>query len=143
MNAQPARPLGLNPSKIVAVHLNYRSRAEERGRTPAHPSYFLKPPSSLANDGAAIVRPAGCELLCYEGEIALVVGTAARRVSLAEAERCIGWVTAANDLGVYDLRSADSGSNVLAKGHDGFTPSGRGSSPQPTCASTILRCARS
>ena len=124
MSGQPARPLGLNPSKIVAVHLNYRSRAEERGRTPAHPSYFLKPPSSLANDGAAILRPAGCELLCYEGEIALVVGTAARRVSLAEAERCIGWVTAANDLGVYDLRSADSGSNVLAKGHDGFTPVG-------------------
>jgi 2-keto-4-pentenoate hydratase/2-oxohepta-3-ene-1,7-dioic acid hydratase in catechol pathway/regulator of RNase E activity RraA len=112
------------PSKIVAVHLNYRSRAEERGRTPDCPSYFLKPPSSLAGDGAPIVRPQGCELLCYEGEIALVIGTAARRVSLEDAERCIGWIAAANDLGVYDLRWADRGSNVLAKGHDGFTPVG-------------------
>jgi 2-keto-4-pentenoate hydratase/2-oxohepta-3-ene-1,7-dioic acid hydratase in catechol pathway/regulator of RNase E activity RraA len=118
------RPLGLTPAKVVAVHLNYRSRAAERGRTPATPSYFLKPPSSLAGDGATIVRPQGCELLCYEGEIALVIGTAARRVPLAEAERCIGWVTAANDVGVYDLRWADHGSNVLAKGHDGFTPIG-------------------
>ncbi len=36
------------PTKIIAVHLNYRSRAEQRGRTPEVPSYFLKPPSSLA-----------------------------------------------------------------------------------------------
>ena len=53
-----------------------------------------------------------------------MIGTAARRVSVAEAERCIGWVAAANDLGVYDLRWADKGSNVLAKGQDGFTPIG-------------------
>jgi 2-keto-4-pentenoate hydratase/2-oxohepta-3-ene-1,7-dioic acid hydratase in catechol pathway/regulator of RNase E activity RraA len=119
-----ARPLGLSPSKIVAVHVNYRSRAEERGRTPATPSYFLKPPSSLSGDGAQIVRPLGCELLNYEGEIALVIGTAARRVPLAQAGRYIGWITAANDVGVYDLRAADTGSNVLAKGHDGFTPIG-------------------
>lgn len=114
----------LSPSKIVAVHLNYRSRAEERGRVPASPSYFLKPPSSLSGNGDPIVRPPGCELLCYEGEIALIIGTAARRVSIAEAEGCIGWISAANDLGVYDLRWADRGSNVLAKGHDGFTPIG-------------------
>jgi 5-oxopent-3-ene-1,2,5-tricarboxylate decarboxylase / 2-hydroxyhepta-2,4-diene-1,7-dioate isomerase len=109
-------------SKVVAVHLNYRSRAAERGRVPAEPSYFLKPPSSLSVDGAPVVRPQGCELLCYEGEIALVIGAAVRRASLAEARAAIGWVAAANDLGVYDLRWADRGSNVLAKGQDGFTP---------------------
>jgi 2-keto-4-pentenoate hydratase/2-oxohepta-3-ene-1,7-dioic acid hydratase in catechol pathway/regulator of RNase E activity RraA len=118
------RPLGLAPSKIVAVHLNYRNRAEERGRVPAVPSYFLKPPSSLSGDGAQVLRPPGCELLCYEGEIALVIGTTARRVPLAEAERYIGWIAAANDFGVYDYRWADRGSNVLAKGQDGFTPLG-------------------
>jgi 2-keto-4-pentenoate hydratase/2-oxohepta-3-ene-1,7-dioic acid hydratase in catechol pathway/regulator of RNase E activity RraA len=120
--AAPAAPPA--PSKIVAVHLNYRSRAEERGRVPSFPSYFFKPPSSLSGDGAPIVRPQGCELLCYEGEIALVIGTTARRVAVEEAGRCIGWIAAANDLGLYDLRHADRGSNVLAKGHDGFTPVG-------------------
>jgi len=124
-----ARPPGLNPSKIVAVHLNYRSRAEERGRVPATPSYFFKPPSSLAGDGDAIVRPAGCELLTYEGEIALVIGKAARRVPVADAESYIGWIAAANDVGVYDLRWADRGSNVLAKGQDGFTPIGPRAAP--------------
>jgi 2-keto-4-pentenoate hydratase/2-oxohepta-3-ene-1,7-dioic acid hydratase in catechol pathway/regulator of RNase E activity RraA len=118
------RPLGLQAGKVVAVHLNYRSRAEERGRVPSEPSYFFKPASSLSGDGDPIVRPQGCELLCYEGEIAVVIGTAARRVSVDEAAGRIGWISAANDVGVYDLRWADRGSNVLAKGQDGFTPIG-------------------
>ena len=56
-----------NPGKIVAVHLSYASRAAQRGRAPAHPSYFLKPSSSLADSGAAVERPAGTELLAFEG----------------------------------------------------------------------------
>ena len=36
----------------------------------------------------------------------------------------VGWVTAANDFGVYDLRYPDRGSNVRSKGIDGFTPLG-------------------
>ena len=114
----------VRPSKIVAVHLNYRSRAEERGRVPGTPSYFFKPPSSIAGDGETIVRPTGCELLCYEGEIAVVIGKRVRRVPLEEAEAAIGWIAPANDVGVYDLRWADRGSNVLAKGQDGYTPLG-------------------
>ena len=106
------------------MHLNYRSRAEERGRTPDVPSYFLKPPSSLSVSGAPVVRPRGCELLCYEGEIAIVIGAQARNVRPAEALQSIGWYAAANDFGVYDLRWADRGSNFMAKGQDGFTPVG-------------------
>jgi len=114
----------LRPSKIVAVHVNYRSRAQQRGRLPVAPSYFLKPPSSLSRDGAPVVRPRGCELLVLEGEIAVVIGTRAREVTPDEGTAAIGWITAANDFGVYDLRWADRGSNVLAKGQDGFTPVG-------------------
>jgi 5-oxopent-3-ene-1,2,5-tricarboxylate decarboxylase / 2-hydroxyhepta-2,4-diene-1,7-dioate isomerase len=122
---QVARPLtGQAPSKIVAVHLSYRSRAMERGRLPLWPSYFLKPPSSVAADGEPVLRPPWCELLAFEGEVALVIGTRATRVSPADAWSHVRWVTAANDFGVYDLRYADSGSNVRSKGIDGFTPLG-------------------
>jgi 2-keto-4-pentenoate hydratase/2-oxohepta-3-ene-1,7-dioic acid hydratase in catechol pathway/regulator of RNase E activity RraA len=125
MSADHAMDLSdLRPSKIVAVHLNYRSRAEERGRTPADPSYFLKPPSSLAADGDEVVRAQGCELLCYEGEIAIVIAESVRGVDPQAAAAAIGWVTAANDFGVYDMRWADRGSNLMAKGQDGFTPIG-------------------
>jgi 2-keto-4-pentenoate hydratase/2-oxohepta-3-ene-1,7-dioic acid hydratase in catechol pathway/regulator of RNase E activity RraA len=110
--------------KVIAVHINYPSRAAQRGRTPAQPSYFLKPSSSLSLTGNAVERPAGCELLGYEGEIALVIGKAARRVRMEDAWSHVAAVTAGNDLGVYDLRWADKGSNLRSKGGDGFTPVG-------------------
>ena len=48
----------------------------------------------------------------------------ARRATRTSAGANVGWVTAANDFGVYDLRYADSGSNLRSKGADGFTPYG-------------------
>jgi 5-oxopent-3-ene-1,2,5-tricarboxylate decarboxylase/2-hydroxyhepta-2,4-diene-1,7-dioate isomerase len=110
--------------KVIAVHINYPSRAAERGRTPEQPSYFLKPSTSLALTGGSVERPAGCELLGFEGEIALLIGKTARRVSIDDAWSYVGGVTASNDLGVYDLRWADKGSNLRSKGGDGFTPVG-------------------
>ena len=112
--------------KVIAVHINYPSRAAQRGRTPEQPSYFLKPSSSLALSGSTVERPAGCELLGYEGEIALIIGKPARRVGIEDAWSHVEWVTASNDLGVYDLRWADKGSNLRSKGGDGFTPVGPG-----------------
>ncbi len=112
------------PGKIVAVHVSYRSRAAERGTTPAWPSYFLKPSSSLAESGDPVARPPGCKLLAFEGEVALVIGRRACRVSRAHGWEHVAWITAANDFGVYDLRYADRGSNVRSKGIDGFTPLG-------------------
>ena len=110
--------------KIIAVHLNYPSRAAQRGRTPEHPSYFLKPWSSVARSGDTIERPAGAELLAFEGEIAIIIGTAARRVTVEDAWQHVSGVTAANDFGLYDLRTADKGSNLRSKGGDGYTPLG-------------------
>lgn len=108
----------------MAVHVNYRSRARQRGRIPEQPSYFLKPPSSRGVDGGDVVRPRGCDLLVCEGELAAVVGKRSRDIRPEEGEAAIGWYTAANDFGVRDLRWADRGSNLLSKGHDGFTPMG-------------------
>ncbi|WP_149084682.1 MULTISPECIES: fumarylacetoacetate hydrolase family protein [Microbacterium] len=112
------------PGKIIAIHLSYASRADQRGRRPAHPSYFFKPASSVGVSGGTVERPAGTELLAFEGEIALIIGTPARRVSLADAWDHVQWVTASNDLGLYDLRANDKGSNVRSKGGDGYTPLG-------------------
>ena len=74
--------------------------------------------------GGELVRPRGCELMAYEGEIAVIIGRRARGVSVERAADHIGWLAPANDVGVHDFRWADRGSGVLAKGHDGFTPIG-------------------
>ncbi|MBW8764227.1 MAG: fumarylacetoacetate hydrolase family protein [Microbacterium sp.] len=121
------------PGKIIAIHLSYASRADQRGRRPAFPSYFFKPTSSLGISGGVVERPAGTELLAFEGEIALVIGATARRVALDDAWSHVGWVTASNDLGLYDLRANDKGSNVRSKGGDGYTPLG----PEYIDASTV------
>jgi len=116
--------LPCRPGKVIAVHLSYASRAAQRGRRPDFPSYFLKATSSVAASGGTVERPIGTELLAFEGEIALVIGSPARRVGIDDAWRHVGWVTASNDLGLYDLRANDKGSNTRSKSGDGFTPVG-------------------
>jgi len=119
------RPVELRPTKIVAVHLNYPSRVEEYGaKTPDAPSYFLKPPSSLARHGAPVVRPRSCRYLNYEGEVALVVGRRMQRVREADALGYVAGYSVANDFGVHDFRHADRGSMLRVKGQDGFCPIG-------------------
>ncbi|MGZ4351557.1 MAG: fumarylacetoacetate hydrolase family protein [Frankiaceae bacterium] len=116
-------PDGLTPGKVIGVHLNYHSRAAQRGRVPTEPSYFLKPTTSLSA-GGDVVRPQGTELLAFEAEIAVIIGTRARNVTPEEAGRHIGWYAPANDFGLHDFRWADRGSNVMAKGQDGYAPLG-------------------
>ena len=119
-------PAGIpvTPGKVIAVHVAYESRAAQRGKRPAQPSYFLKATSSLAASGDAIERPAGTSLLAFEGEIAVVIGRQARYVSEEDAWTHVEGVTGANDFGLYDMKAPDKGSNVRSKSRDGYTPLG-------------------
>ena len=65
----------VEPSKILAVHLTYRSRVEEyAARTPPEPSYFMKPPTTLNGHRRPVLMARGGRFLNYEGELAVVVG---------------------------------------------------------------------
>jgi 5-oxopent-3-ene-1,2,5-tricarboxylate decarboxylase / 2-hydroxyhepta-2,4-diene-1,7-dioate isomerase len=115
------------PSKIICVHLNYRSRVEEMMVSlPPAPTYFHKPVTALNAHDAAVVRPLGCKWLNYEGEIAIVIGRTARNISPAEAADHIRGYTIANDYGLHDFRDTDSGSMLRVKGADTLCPVGPG-----------------
>src|SRR5579875_8852 len=115
----------VEPSKIIAVHLSYRSRIEEyRARTPAQPSYFMKPPSALNGHRGVLRRPRGTRFLNYEGELAVVVGRRMRGVPATEALDYVACSAPANDVGLHDFRHADRGSMLRVKGQDGFLPLG-------------------
>jgi len=116
----------VEPGKILATHLTYRSRAEEyrMAQLPRTPSYFMKPPSSLSAHREPVVRPKGCRFLNYEGEIAVVIGRRCRGASLDDALDYVRGYTVANDWGVHDFRHADRGSMLRVKGQDGFCPLG-------------------
>jgi 5-oxopent-3-ene-1,2,5-tricarboxylate decarboxylase/2-hydroxyhepta-2,4-diene-1,7-dioate isomerase len=114
------------PTKILATHLTYRSRAVEyrMTRLPETPSYFMKPPSSLSAHRRRVARPRGCRFLNYEGEIAVVIGERCSGARVADALRYVRGYTVANDWGVHDFRHADRGSMLRVKGQDGFCPLG-------------------
>ncbi|MFI6578124.1 fumarylacetoacetate hydrolase family protein [Nocardiopsis sp. NPDC050513] len=115
------------PSKVVAVHLNHRSRVEEfQIRLPATPTYFHKPVSALNSHEGAVVRPEGCGWLNYEGEVAIVIGRTCRNVSPEEAGPYIAGYTVANDFGLHDFRDTDAGSMLRVKGSDTLCPLGPG-----------------
>jgi len=115
------------PTKIIAVHLNHRSRVAEFGATlPPAPTYFQKPTSALVGHGGAVVRPANCQYLNYEGEIAIVIGRTCRNVPKADAGDYIAGYTVANDFGLHDFRDTDAGSMLRVKGSDTMAPLGPG-----------------
>ena len=115
------------PTKIVAVHLNYASRTEEfMTKLPAAPTYFHKPITALNSHKAGVVRPAGCKWLNYEGEIVIVIGRTCRNISPAQAADYIAGYSIGNDYGLHDFRDTDAGSMLRVKGSDTLAPVGPG-----------------
>ena len=115
----------VEPTKILAVHLTYRSRVEEyAARTPPEPSYFVKPPTTLNGHRRPIRMAKGARFLNYEGELAVVVGRRMKGVALEEALSHVAGYACANDVGMHDFRHADRGSMLRVKGQDGFLPLG-------------------
>ena len=115
----------VEPTKIFAVHLTYRSRVEEyAARTPPEPSYFVKPPTTLNGHRRSIPMAKGARFLNYEGELAVVVGRRMKGVPMDAALSYVGGYACANDVGMHDFRHADRGAMLRVKGQDGFLPLG-------------------
>jgi 5-oxopent-3-ene-1,2,5-tricarboxylate decarboxylase/2-hydroxyhepta-2,4-diene-1,7-dioate isomerase len=115
----------VEPTKIIATHLTYRSRVEEyAARVPAEPSYFMKPLSTLNGHGGVLRRPRGGRYLNYEGEVAVVIGARMHGVPQERVLEHVAGYAPANDVGLHDFRHADRGSMLRVKGQDGFCPIG-------------------
>ncbi|MDX1393922.1 MAG: fumarylacetoacetate hydrolase family protein [Gemmatimonadota bacterium] len=110
------------PGKVIAVGFNYRSHLG--GAEPGeYPGLFAKLPSAIVGPGADIVMPPGASNVHYEGELVVVVGRRASRVSREEASAHIFGVTAGNDVSERDWQGADL-QWFRAKASDTFGPIG-------------------
>jgi 5-oxopent-3-ene-1,2,5-tricarboxylate decarboxylase/2-hydroxyhepta-2,4-diene-1,7-dioate isomerase len=115
------------PTKIIAVHLNYDSRTQEfMTKLPAAPTYFHKPITALNSHDGDVVRPEGCKWLNYEGEIVIVIGKVCRNITPEDAGDSIAGYTVGNDFGLHDFRDTDAGSMLRVKGSDTLAPVGPG-----------------
>ncbi len=115
----------VTPSKIVCVGRNYREHAKELGNeVPAEPLLFFKPPSSLLAPGGVVQMPPQSERVDFEGELALVIGKRATKLTAsADWRSYIRGYTLANDVTARDLQKKD-GQWTRAKGFDTFCPVG-------------------
>jgi 2-keto-4-pentenoate hydratase/2-oxohepta-3-ene-1,7-dioic acid hydratase in catechol pathway len=97
-------PPVLNPEKILCVGVNYANRNADYGdaEAPKYPSLFYRAPGSLVGHLAGIVRPKESEQLDYEGEIALVIGRAGRRIAADQAFDHVAGATLCNEGTVRD-----------------------------------------
>jgi 2-keto-4-pentenoate hydratase/2-oxohepta-3-ene-1,7-dioic acid hydratase in catechol pathway len=114
----------LRPSKIVCVGKNYAKHAAEMGgEVPDEPLIFLKAPSSLIREGDKIVMPTWAGRIDYEGEIAVVIGRRATRISAEEGWDYVEGFLPLNDVTARDLQASDNQWS-RAKGFDTFCPVG-------------------
>jgi len=118
----------VDPTKVVAVGLNYRTHVEEvrehaQSGTGEDPILFLKPPSAVVGPGEEIALPAGSERVDYEAELVLVVGRRCRDLTPETAPAVVAGYTCGNDVTARDLQKLD-GQWTRAKSFDTFCPIG-------------------
>lgn len=115
----------IRPGKIVAVGLNYADHVRETGlTTPSQPLIFSKWPSCIIGNGENIeIDRSVTERVDWEVELAVVIGSRARRTSEARALEHVFGYCVANDVSARDLQFGD-GQWVRGKSLDTFCPLG-------------------
>ena len=112
----------VQPSKILAVGLNYRSHLKGRSE-PQKPELFWKPSSAVIGPDEAIVLPSDAGNTHPEGELVVVIGQRASHVSVSDASRCVFGYTIGNDVSERNWQEGDR-QWWRAKGCDTFAPLG-------------------
>jgi len=113
--------------RIFGAGLNYVSHIEESGAKPPEiPMLFMKPDSTAVGPDEAIVYPREGKHVDFEGELAVVIGREARRVSEGEALDVVLGYTCANDVSERTIQFKEMaiGCMVVGKAFDSFCPLG-------------------
>ena len=113
------------PSKVVCVGRNYREHAAELGnKMPDEPLLFLKAPSAVIASGDKIELPQASQQVEHEGELAVVIGRVAKKITAAEnpLDYVFGY-TCVNDVTARDLQRRDV-QFTRGKSFDTFCPVG-------------------
>jgi len=112
------------PPQFIGVGLNYRAHAIEAGfDIPTVPVTFPFHRSSIIGTGAAIEIPSFSDRIDWEAELAIVIGSGGRDISLDSALDHVAGYTIVNDVSARDVQAAD-GQWSRAKSFDTFKPMG-------------------
>ncbi|GAC1346402.1 MAG: fumarylacetoacetate hydrolase family protein [Acetobacteraceae bacterium] len=114
-----------DPEKIICIGLNYLTHIQEGGRpVPEKPTIFTRWANTQVGHLQPLVRPRQSETLDFEGELAIVIGRAARHVTREHAMAVIAGYSCYNDGSVREWQRHTSqftpGKNFPGTG--GFGP---------------------
>jgi acylpyruvate hydrolase len=113
-----------NPAKVICIGLNYAAHIEETGNTQGeYPVLFPKWASTLTGPFADIVRDPEPESVDYETELAVIIGTAGRRIAPEAVYDHVAGFTVANDLSMRDYQYKTK-QYLQGKAWDATTPLG-------------------
>jgi len=124
-NVRVLAPIG--KPRLIGVGLNYLAHAEEGGQTPPdQPMLFMLPSTAILDPEEAIVYPKQGQNVHYEGELTVIMGKKARRVSEADALDHVLGYTCGNDVSerVIQANEMANGCMLIGKGFDTFKPIG-------------------
>jgi 2-keto-4-pentenoate hydratase/2-oxohepta-3-ene-1,7-dioic acid hydratase in catechol pathway len=117
-------PVGLVP-KFLGIGLNYRDHAEETGMPiPEVPIVFAKASSCVSGPYDPVLAPKDFERMDYEVELAVVIGTTAKKVKEAGALDYVAGYCIGNDISERSLQKGGPGEWIKAKSYDTFGPLG-------------------
>ena len=92
-------------AKLLCVGINYLPHIKEMGRErPAHPVLFVRFADSIVGHGVPMQKPLASEQFDFEGELAVVIGKRARRVSRADALGYVAGYACFNDGSIRDFQ---------------------------------------
>jgi acylpyruvate hydrolase len=118
------RPVVPRPDKVICVGLNYKAHVGETGRDmPEYPVLFTKFASSLIGAYDPIVVPAESTQVDYEGELAVIIGRAGRRIAKQDALAHVLGFSVANDVTMRDYQYKTH-QWLQGKAWEGSTPIG-------------------
>ena len=113
--------------RIIGVGLNYAEHAREIGKElPTKPMLFMKPSTTAIGPDETIIYPRQGKNVHYEAELAVVIGSPARRVSEAKALDYVLGYTCGNDVSerIIQFAEMEMGAMLIGKGFDTFCPLG-------------------
>jgi 2-keto-4-pentenoate hydratase/2-oxohepta-3-ene-1,7-dioic acid hydratase in catechol pathway len=114
-----------DPGKILCVGLNYAAHAAESNMArPDAPEVFAKFANAvLAPDHDVVVPPRAQSAVDYEGELAVVIGRRASRLTAENALDHVAGYTVLDDVSARDLQLRGA-QWTMGKAIDGFAPMG-------------------
>ncbi|MEM7441164.1 MAG: fumarylacetoacetate hydrolase family protein [Pseudomonadota bacterium] len=111
--------------KFMCIGLNYSDHAAETGSAiPEHPILFMKATSAVVGPNDMIMMPRGSETTDWEIELGVVIGTAAKYVSEADALNHVAGYCIVNDVSERTFQNKLTGQWTKGKSCDTFGPTG-------------------